>query len=42
MDALPVMRWLDRNLIMIIKNFCQFEKGKSHTFQMCDELQLMP
>ena len=41
-DPLPVVRWLDRHLILIIKKFTNFRKGNQSSFQICEQLQLMP
>jgi protein transport protein SEC23 len=42
MDSIPVIRWLDRILILVLKRFCDFKKSDKATFKCCDELYLLP
>jgi protein transport protein SEC23 len=41
-DSIPVIRWLDRVLISTMKKFSNFRKGDKGSFQICEELYLLP
>lgn len=41
-DPVAVIRWLDRTLINIMKKYSQFRKGVVESFQVCEELYLLP
>jgi len=42
MEAMPIVRWLDRHLILAAKKFSNFTPNQPNTFNMPEELRFMP
>lgn len=41
-DTVPVIRWLDRILILLMKKFSNYRKNDKNSFQVAEELHLLP